>query len=85
MRFIERVFPCSKKNAKEIILNEVKNGTVLIDVDKHRYIRSENLFFPCIKIDDFHYKVKSVLTWEMVEYRLQSAIDNYSEFVSDLL
>lgn len=70
--------------AKKIILNEVKNGTVLIDVEQHRYIKSGDLFFPCIKLDKTHYKIKSVLPWEMVEHRLQNAIDNYADFVTDL-
>ena len=87
-RFIERVFSCSKEQAKEIILYAVRNGTVLIDVEQHRYIKSGDLFFPCIKTSESSYKVKSVLPWDMVEHRLQSAIDkhtNYAELVSDLL
>lgn len=75
---------CSRKNAEKAILIEIKKGIVLIDVHEHRYIKSGNLFFPCVYCGNSSYKIKSVLTWEMVDYRLQNVIDNYS-IVSDLL
>jgi len=77
LRYMERIEPCSREEAKQAILETVQNGFVLIDIQEHRYIKSSNLFFPCVKISENIYKIKSVLTWDMVEHRLQSAVDNY--------
>lgn len=76
-RYIDRVYSCCPEEAEELILDKVNKGKILLDIGNHRYVRYENLFFPCVRINQKLYKVKSVLTWDMVEHRIQRVVDNY--------
>lgn len=42
----------------------VSEGVILLDYQHHRYIKSDNLRFPCIRMDDEgkRYLIKSVIT-----------------------
>jgi hypothetical protein len=66
---------------RQNLQNFCKQGELLLEVDNYRYIRFKDdeydLFFPCIKWSENIYVIKSTLTWDMVEYRLQNIIDNY--------
>lgn len=61
------------------LIQLAKKGDILLDVGKHRYIRTGEYFLPCLKVDHGIYLVKSVLTWDMVKDRMQRIIDNYAK------
>jgi hypothetical protein len=74
-RYIERYPEENTVNIRDFILKKVKEGNVVLDEDKHRYIRNGDLFFPCIKWEERGknvYNVKSFLTWEMVSHKFQT-------------
>jgi hypothetical protein len=69
---------------KENLQHFCTKGEVILEVDNYRYIRFKDtdddnidLFFPCIKAKDNVYVIKTTLTWDMVEERLQNIIDKY--------
>jgi hypothetical protein len=71
---------CSPENAQNEVVRLAYEGKLLIVVDDYRYIKNGDLFLPCIQYTgkpSNYYRVKSVLTWDMVDYRLQRIIDNY--------
>lgn len=83
----ERVPDITREQAKLTIEEKVTNGEVMLDIDEHRYIRNGELFFPCTKWkrpDEQEYLVKSVLTWDMVDYRIQRAIDLHTKKKSQI-
>ena len=60
-RFTDRI-GSNKFNIQDL----VRRGQVILDTGSHRYIKSGNLRFPCIKDDeDGCYVIKSVITPEM--------------------
>jgi hypothetical protein len=62
------------------IKNLAETGVIVLDVKEHRYIRNDDLFIPCIRWEEKGknvFRVKSILTWDMVEDRVQRVIDNY--------
>jgi hypothetical protein len=65
--------------AKEEILRCIKTGDVLVTINNHRYIKKDNLLFPCVKISNGLYKVKTVLKWEMAEKRINKIIQIYKK------
>lgn len=71
---------CSLKKAKSEVEKLAKEGELLIEVDNYRYIKNGELYLPCIQYTGRpknYFRVKSVLTWDMVDYRFQKVIDNY--------
>ena len=64
-----------------MVEEKARKGKILLDAGKHRYIRKDDLFLPCILLEEKdgvkYYKVKSVLNWYMVKDRLQNIVDNY--------
>lgn len=71
---------CQRKEAKEKIERLAREGELLIEVDDYRYIKNGDLYLPCVQFSGLpsnYYRVKSVLTWDMVDYRMQNIIDNY--------
>ena len=66
---------------RQSLQNLCKRGEIILEIDNYRYIRFKDeeydLFFPCIEWRENIYIIKSTLTWDMVDYRLQKVIDNY--------
>lgn len=76
----DRIQPSTPiSDAYRIIGDIVKSGEVLLDVGRHRYVKKDNLFFPCVRLNKFMYRIKSVLTWDMVEHRMDKIIQKYSK------
>lgn len=70
----------SPKMAKSKIESLAREGELVIEVDDYRYIKNGDLYLPCIQytgMPSHVYRVKSVLTWDMVQHRFQNVIDNY--------
>lgn len=44
------------------ILQMLKQGTVILETDTHRYVQYQNLRFPCVKTPEGKYYAKSVIT-----------------------
>lgn len=63
----------SAKRVKQL----VSNGSVLLDIEDNRYIRSNDLYFPCLRKDKNQYIILTTITWDMVEngVDLQQRID----------
>lgn len=71
---------CSPDVAKGEVIKLAQEGELLIEVNDYRYIKNGDFFLPCVHYAGKprnYYRVKSVLTWDMVDYRLQNVIDNY--------
>jgi len=71
---------CQWNEAKEKIERLANEGELLIEVDDYRYIKNGDLYLPCVQFTgkpSNYFRVKSVLTWDMVDYRIQNIIDNY--------
>lgn len=66
--------------ADYFIREKALQGKILLDIKNHRYIKNGELFFPCVKIKNNLYKVKSVLTWDMVSERFQYILDNIDKY-----
>jgi hypothetical protein len=69
---------------KENLQNFCSKGEVLLEVDDYRYIRFKDkddekldLFFPCIKVKENIFIIKTTLRWDMVEGRFQNIVNNY--------
>lgn len=77
-RFLERSQLIDGLSSFDSILKCIQMGSIILDVNHHRYIRYHDLFIPCVKLDNHTYLVKSVLTWDMVKDRIQTVIDNYN-------
>jgi hypothetical protein len=78
-RLIERG-NCTWEEARAKVINLAENGELILEVDDYRYMKNEDYYLPCIQdryLGANTYRVKSVLTWDMVDYRLQNIIDNY--------
>lgn len=68
----------NEARAKVIALAET--GQLIVEVDDYRYIKNGDYYLPCVQHEHFGsntYCVKSVLTWDMVDYRFQNIIDKY--------
>ena len=73
---------CPPHQAAQMVRALAREGNLLFEVGRHRYIRNKDLFLPCVvhrhSINRNIYVVKSVLTWDMVKDRLQRVMDMYS-------
>lgn len=81
-RYCERFPNINRKQAKKQLIERMENGKILLDVNNHRYIRSDDLFIPCskwIEKGDNVFNAKSVLTWDMVKHRIQRVVDLHNE------
>ena len=81
-RILERKESLSSLTYRSVerrIIEYVENGSILLDTGEHRYIQYDDLFFPCVKIGENAYKVKTVLVKDMVEARMQSVVDKYNK------
>lgn len=81
-RFLER-FPDFNVQSPETYLQQLaSNGEILLEYHDYRYIRCNDVFLPCVKWKargENVYRIKTVMLWDMVSDRLQSAIDKYLE------
>jgi hypothetical protein len=77
-RLIERLPGTSPQHARNLLENMSKNGTVIIDVGKYRYIRYKDFLLVCALRQTKTYKIVSVITWDMLNgYSLQERIKKY--------
>lgn len=70
----------SWEEARSAVVELARTSELLIEVDDHRYLKNGEFYLPCVRhryLGSNVYVVKSVLTWDMVDYRLQNIIDNY--------
>lgn len=68
------------EEARRTIVNLANSGELLVEVEDHRYLKSGEFYLPCVRhrhLGKNVYVVKSVLTWDMVDYRMQNIIDKY--------
>lgn len=84
-RYLERsTLPISQDEARVQVIELAYNGSILLESDNYRYIQNGQYYLPCIKWKargDNVYRIKTVMTWDMVENRLQSSIDKYAKEV----
>jgi hypothetical protein len=67
----ERVSPDSaKETAVDDITKRIKEGNTFLTINNHRYIKNGELLFPCAKLMENTFIVKTVLQWKMVERRM---------------
>lgn len=52
------------------IEKKVKSGNLFLAINNHKYIKNDDLFFPCAKITPNLYVIKTVLRWNMIERRM---------------
>lgn len=57
-RSLERVVWMNREEIEALC----RNGQVILETEKHRYVKSGNLRFPCIRTEDGAYVIKSVIT-----------------------
>jgi len=71
----KRVFDIYPENhAENAIIERIQKGEVILSINKHLYIRNNLYLFPCVKISHQLYIVKTVLTWSMVEERMNKVM-----------
>jgi len=75
---------CSRMEAPHKIVEIAETAYLFLEFGPYRYLRSADgeLFLPCIldkySNNNYTYKVRSVLRWDMVEERLQRVVDKYA-------
>lgn len=80
LRLSERKPEIEQYNQREFLTEAVTTGQILLETNEYRYIKKDDLFFPCIRWVERGnnvFRIKTVLKWEMVENRLQRAVDLY--------
>lgn len=79
-RWCERVVPgFPEYQARQAVEFTARSGVVLLETDGYRYIRNGDLFLPCVEFEPNTYRIKTILTWDMVDGRLQNIIYKYHE------
>jgi hypothetical protein len=82
MRFIERTdWSSSKEAARDHIIKMAYNGSIILESKQYRYIQNGDYYLPCIKWSsrgENVYRIKTVMTWDMVKDRFQSVVDKYT-------
>lgn len=71
----------TRAEAKQKVLDLVQKGRVILEFNQYRYIQSGDFYLPCVKWPskgERAYRVKTVMTWDMVENRLQQVVDRYA-------
>jgi len=82
-RIVDRT-GCSRMEAPQKVVEIAESAQLFLEFGPYRYLRSAdgNLFLPCIldkySNNNYTYKVRSVLRWEMVKDRLQRVVDKYA-------
>jgi len=56
---------CTIVQAKQIIEGVVGRGKVILSLSDHKYIFSDGIIFPCVKVNVNTYIIKTVLTVNM--------------------
>lgn len=61
-------------DVQQLVQADIDKGYVFLEQGRHRYIRSGNLFIPCIRFAADQYVVKSILLWDSMVARERDVI-----------
>ena len=65
-RYVERFEECDRLEVEKKIKSFCNKGDLITNLDDHVLVIYDDMIFPCVKISDGCYKVKSVLMRDYV-------------------
>jgi len=80
LKRIQKVTPTDEliKETKNILPGIVVDGEIIIEFGKYRYVRNDKAFFPCVRVEDGRFLIRTTMRWSDVEHRLQEIVDLYA-------